>query len=366
MNFLGCSLSQLTQNSEFKFKDYKDVLAYIVCDNNTDEPTEKCYLGECKDCPGIEKLNGYITKTFYDNDIEDISYSQWISTPITTLKNITDHVTDFIPYFCEQIEKLLPHAFIAKQQSKYLKNLKNTLPEDEIIINLDFAENYAFVVQDAPPGFHWNNNQATVFVAFIYYKSEGEVKGQGFVVISDNLTHDTVAVYTYQQLLVEYLKHNITVKKIHYFSDGAPQQFKNYKNLLNIYYHNDDFAIEAVWNFFPTAHGKGACDGVGGSVKRTAAKASLRLPPEKQILTANSLYDWLNSEGNYKNVEFRFSATKDYDKNVRKLNNRFKNKSRIKDLQKQHYIEPLKSGIIQHKVISNSERSNQTKIIDKI
>ena len=53
-------------------------------------------------------------------------------------------------------------------------------------MNLDFPENYAFLVQDAPPGFHCNNNQATVFVAYIYYKDGGGVNGKGFVVISDN------------------------------------------------------------------------------------------------------------------------------------------------------------------------------------
>ena len=94
------------------------------------------------------------------------------------------------------------------------------------------------------------------------------------------MDHDTVAVYIYQKLIVDYLNANFTVSKIHYFSDGAPQQFKNFKNILNIYFHFQDFGIVVDWNFFPTAHGKGACDGLGGLVKRSAANASLRLPPK--------------------------------------------------------------------------------------
>ena len=279
---IGCSLAQLTQDCEFKLKNYKDVLKFIICDKGSDDLSPECYLNECQNCPGIDKIKEYLTKIFENNEIEEISYSQWISTPVTTLKNLTDDVTDFIQYFRDKVEKLLTHAFISTQQSAYIKALKVALPNGEIIVNLDFAENYAFVVQDAPPGFHWNNNQATVFVAYIYYKDGGEVKGKGFVVISDNLSLDTIAVFTYQKLLIDYLKNNFSVNKINYFSDGAPQQFKNYKNILNIYYHNHDFGIEANWHFFPTAHGKGACDGVGGSVKRAAAKASLRLPPNKQ------------------------------------------------------------------------------------
>ncbi len=50
---------------------------------------------------------------------------------------------------------------------------------------------------------------------------------------------------------------------------------KNCKNFLNLCHHKEDFEIDAEWNFFSTSHGKGPCDGVGGTVKRLAAMASL-------------------------------------------------------------------------------------------
>jgi hypothetical protein len=36
-----------------------------------------------------------------------------------------------------------------------------------------------------------------------------------------------------------------------------------------------DFNIEVVWNYFASSHGKGPFGGIGGTVKRLAAKASL-------------------------------------------------------------------------------------------
>lgn len=30
------------------------------------------------------------------------------------------------------------------------------------------------------------------------------------------------------------------------------------------------FGVNAVWNFFESGHGKGPCDGIGGTSKRTA------------------------------------------------------------------------------------------------
>ena len=167
---------------------------------------------------------------------------------------------------------------------------------------------------------------------------------KGFFVISDCLHHDAIAVYTFMKLFIEHLKENVeNIKIIDYFSDGAPQQVKNFKNILNTYFHEEDHGIPAIWHYFPTAHGKGACDGIGGSVKRNAAKASLVLPPERQILTALQLYNWLKNDGNYKDVHFAYSPESEYMKNFRHLNSRFNITDRVKHLRKQHYIRPLKN-----------------------
>jgi len=40
--------------------------------------------------------------------------------------------------------------------------------------------------------------------------------------------------------------------------------------------HEEDFGVAAEWHFSATSIGKGVCDGVGGTVKRFAARASLR------------------------------------------------------------------------------------------
>lgn len=94
----------------------------------------------------------------------------------------------------------------------------------------------------------------------------------------------------FQKLLTTSLKVSTPIKKIFYFSDGAPQQFKNFKNFTNLYYHEDDFSVPAEWNFFAPAHGKSPCDSLGGTIKRMAARASLQLSPEQQITTSQQLY----------------------------------------------------------------------------
>ena len=80
------------------------------------------------------------------------------------------------------------------------------------------------------------------------------------------------------------------VSNIHYFSDGCTGQYKNYKNFLNLCLHRDDFGIEAEWICFATSHGKSPCDGIGGTVKRLTAKASLQRATEKHILTVGAMF----------------------------------------------------------------------------
>eukprot|EP00731_Ephydatia_muelleri_P014791 Em0008g511a len=190
--------------------------------------------------------------------------------------------------------KLRKHDFIAKEQAAFLVE-KSSLQEGEIVVLGDFAENYSFVIQDAVQGFHWNNTQATIhpFVAYYYDAVRGEVCFLNFVIISDSLTHDSVAVHCFVKKLLTFLVTKLTVKKVYYFSDGAASQYKNKKNFVNLAFHNRDFKnIEAEWHFFATAHGKGPCDGLGGTVKREAVSTSLKRPLEGQIQTPQELSEW--------------------------------------------------------------------------
>ena len=56
---------------------------------------------------------------------------------------------DFIELLAKKLETGTKHHFTAKVQAQYLKWLKTTLTDDEVIILLDFAENYSFLCQDA-------------------------------------------------------------------------------------------------------------------------------------------------------------------------------------------------------------------------
>ena len=116
-----------------------------------------------------------------------------------------------------------------------------------------------------------------------------------------------------QTRLIEFLKStHDAVTKIYYFSDGCGGQYKNRKNFLNLCFHFTDFGILAEWHFFATSHGKNACDGVGGVVKRTAARCSLqRVMSADTILTPRQLYDF--SVQSHPNMHFSYVTNDDYN-----------------------------------------------------
>ena len=51
-----------------------------------------------------------------------------------------------------------------------------------------------------------------------------------------------------------------------------------------------------IWKQSGTSHGKSTCDGIGGTVKRPATKASLKRPAHNQILTPLDMFSYCESD----------------------------------------------------------------------
>ncbi|XP_066585899.1 uncharacterized protein [Prorops nasuta] len=345
---LGCNLVAFTKNLAKPLQLYSDCLEMITCQN----PTKRCYFLNCDKCPGIDTLKDCLLNVFNENNVDEITYKIWISKPRTSLESFVKYSSDFVDDFCENIIHLLPHNYIAKEQAKYLRTLKESLEENEYIVICDFAENYVFVIQSAASGFHWNNNQSTIYPVVIYYKQYNELVHKSMVIISDCLSHDAVAVYEFTRITISFIKKlSNDAVKIFYFSDGAIQQFKNY---MNLYYHKEDFGLNAEWHYFATAHGKGPCDGIGGSLKRIAARTSLHLPFDKQISTSQQLYDWAVKPNSLPNIHVDFLSNERYIQAKELLQIRYKRAKTITGTQKYHCVIPNRNGTLKFKEFSLS------------
>ena len=167
------------------------------------------------------------------------------------------------------------------------------MQEDECLVLLDFAENFQFVVQDEVQGFHWCKTYCTLHPAVIYIKESGKLVHYSFCFFSDDITHDTSFVYALQKLMCNHIRSEFpNICKTEYFSDGCAGQYKNYKNFLNLTYHEEDFSLAANWTFFATSHGKSPCDGIGGTVKRKLYHESLTRVAGEHILNSKAAFEF--------------------------------------------------------------------------
>lgn len=346
----GSSLVRLTSDN-LKISSYNDCLAYIVCN----PPTHDCYLQRCELCPGCDHIIEQFKLIYEEKMIDSISYKQWVTTDRCTLETLESSTNDFFDKLSEKLRRLLTHSYIAKQQNLFLIKKKKELNRGECVVICDFSENYAFVLQDSIQGAHWNNDQVTIHPMAIYYIDNGEEKCTNYVAISECLKHDTVAVNLFQNGLISFLKTTLgTLEKIFYFSDGASGQYKNKKNFINLVFHENDFGVKAEWHFFATSHGKGPCDGLGGTIKRLAARASLT-NINYPINTPHIFFSWVKK--NIKNVNTEFFTTEQYKENSIKLENRFSKAKTIRGTLGYHSFIPQENKEIKVKITSYSTDS---------
>ncbi|KAK3928964.1 Protein translocase subunit, partial [Frankliniella fusca] len=273
-----------------KILDYKEVLQLVLCD----DPGEPCYTGCCSACPGIPALRNVLELAFESRQQDNIEFKQWTSVDRCAFETILQTKEVFIDSFLEDIPVVLLHHFIAKSQSQFYRDLKLNLKDGECIVVGDFAENYTPVYQDAIQKIHWSNIQVTLHPFVSYFRENGEEKCLSFVIISDTEDHQNEEVFTFLHSYIPFLKEHVpNLKHIYYFSDGAASQYKNRKNVTNLRMHFDDFGLTAEWHYFATSHGKGPCDGLGGTLKRHAARESLqKIKNQEKVTDAPSFFRW--------------------------------------------------------------------------
>ena len=118
-----------------------------------------------------------------------------------------------------------------------------------------------------------------------------------FCTISDSRRHDPAAIWSYLSPVFEYIQHNHSeVNTVHFVSDGPTTQYRQKKNfyLFCTQLYKEGFAGGGSWNFSEAGHSKGAADGVGGVLKRTADDIISR---GQDLLDAATLFHALVNTG---------------------------------------------------------------------
>ena len=177
-----------------------------------------------------------------------------------------------------------------------------------------------------------------ITLRLIYYKQDGTLKHKSLACISDMLQHDVHTLYAFQKtIILNVVKKDLPqIEKVIYFSDGCSGQYKNHKNFTNLSHRHCDYALYAEWHFFATSHGKNACDGIGGTIKRMAAYASLQQSVTGHILSPKSLFESANSE--IPGIQSFWVPTTEIIENKHLLEKRFEKSSTLPGSRSNHFF----------------------------
>ena len=153
---------------------------------------------------------------------------------------------------------------------------------------MDFSENHNLLHQNEVMQAHWTTVQAVIFTAHIKVNKN---KHHNIAIVSDYPSRNVKFIHAAQGIIVGYIPSIYpAVKQLNYVSDGADQQSKNNKSILNLTSHQRDFGIPALWTFGAIAHGKDPMDGIGVAIKYRATRKVLSGRAEDAILTSEALF----------------------------------------------------------------------------
>ena len=250
-------------------------------------------------------------------------------------------IGDAIERLAEKIPNFLVHTFIKRAQSNHFQFKILNIPPSSAVVQVDFSENYSLQDQGEVQSAHWNEEQLTLFTVCVWMHQ----KQKSFVFVSNDLDHDKTSVIVFMNKLLSMLSIDHGVINFDIFSDGPSSQFKNqyvFNYLPQLCERNSIGRL--AWHFFATSHGKGAVDGIGGTVKRNVWMATLA-----RKVIVRSLHDFcaVASELSHKVEIIKMTAAEiaaEADK--LRLAEFFAKSSAIKEIKKQHYVAVAHDGKI--------------------
>lgn len=227
---------------------------------------EKCMSNDCENCTH-DLVNDIVPLEYFSKMDESVKWRHWRKVDDRIM--LTDTVaslSDIIHELQMQLPLFKRHFFIKRAQQHYFETLKESIKDGDLVLQIDFAENYRLICQNEVQSAHFNYKQASIFtcVAWMFEKTKS------YAVITDSLTHSKIDVYIFiTNIVQEIIAQYGNFENIYFFSDGSSCQFKN----KFIVWSLTDFLVQfgcnkIEWNYFATSHGKGAVDGVGAVIKR--------------------------------------------------------------------------------------------------
>jgi hypothetical protein len=275
-------VNKLYDEKVLETKDLRQLISCITCDTKNKycmyRQCNQCKLKEINTKPETENLNyGKIVEwREWKSDViekEKISENgEIIKTKhnVTVKKTETGTITTLVNELQQDITRLARHEFNISHQYLQLKHLKDSCKTNELILHIDFSENYLCKYKSEIQSVHFgfSKRQISIHTVMAYTHQ----KSKAFATISDNTSHKVVGIWAHLEPVIKQMKRlNPGLNILHFISDGPTSQYRSKSNFYMFSTKLFDLGFSAgTWNFMEASHGKGAPDGIGAVIKRTA------------------------------------------------------------------------------------------------
>ena len=140
---------------------------------------------------------------------------------------------------------LFHHHFLKVQQAAYLKEAKAILDNKLASFWWIFWKIIVFLSKmQYKASFGRINKLHFIPSAVCHNDDNSKLKCDCYCVILDHLLHDQTADHCFISLVIPTIcTRNPRINRIKFFSDDAASQYKNFKSLINLMYHEHDLKV---------------------------------------------------------------------------------------------------------------------------
>ncbi|WAQ99824.1 LOW QUALITY PROTEIN: hypothetical protein MAR_024197 [Mya arenaria] len=245
---LDMKLTTAINNNMYHSRSVNDLLKCLTCDGSLDK--KECMYRECNGCKGRIVWRVWRNKRIEIPKTDEVG-SQTVRTVTKTVKEkdqgTLDQLNDEIQVEAQRASR---HVFNIRHQYQAISRLKENLKAEDVLIHIDFSENYNCKYHQEIQSIHFGASQTQVSLhTGVAYTRE---KTYSFTSFSDCLKHNPAAIWAHLEPILKEKNNNFYLFSTKLFELGFQR---------------------GTGNFLEASHGKGAANGIGAAVKQHADRA---------------------------------------------------------------------------------------------
>lgn len=179
--------------------------------------------------------------------------------------------------FNKEMDVFKRHVYNIRNQYEAYRHCIDNLQNNEAAVHIDFSENYNLKMAEEIQAHHFgaSQNQITLHTGVLYIGNKKQVNS--FCTVSLCNKHDPSVIWAHLAPIMKLIKQiNPNIDTLHFFSDGPSMQYKQKNNFYLFCHSIFKYGFkQGTRNFFESGHGKGATDGISGTLKQLAERLSL-------------------------------------------------------------------------------------------